>query len=152
MSSTEGPRINDVSSSWSGSVSVTWEDHDRHPMLAIVALVGLPLALLLAVFGLPPVDIHGPLHYLGVMGPTCGMTRSVMWFTRGQIATAWDYNPAGLLVVPGGLMVLARAVLGWSTGRWFEITVSRRRWLVAALVLAGIVLTVRQQLRVDLLT
>lgn len=130
----------------------SWEDHDGHRILSTAALIGLPVAMLLAVFGLPPVNIHGPLHYLGIMGPTCGITRGVMWFTRGELATAWDYNPLSLLMVPGAILVLGRAVYGWWTGRWLQVTVRRNRWLIGLLVLGIIVLTIRQQLRVDLLS
>lgn len=52
-----------------------WETNDRHPTMTSLVVIGIPLLMLLAVVGLPPVDIHGPLHYLGIMGPTCGMTR-----------------------------------------------------------------------------
>lgn len=135
-----------------GLVVTSWKDRDGHRTLTTAALLGLPVAILLAVFGLPPVDIHGPLHYLGIMGPTCGITRGVMWFTRGELATAWEYNPLSLLMVPGAILVLGRAVYGWWTDRWLKVTVRRNRWLIALVVLGVIVLTIRQQLRVDLLS
>lgn len=133
-------------------LAFSWEEHDHHRNLTVAALFGIPLAGLLARFGLPPVDLHGPLHYLGIMGPTCGLTRSVMWFTRGQIATAWEYNPVGLLLVPAAFFVLGRAGFGWWTGRWLQITIHRSRWLVAFIVIGALALTIRQQLRVDLLS
>lgn len=135
-----------------GPVAYSWVDHDRHRPLTVAALLGLPLAVLLAVFGLPPVDIHGPLHYMGIMGPTCGLTRSVMWFTRGQLATAWEYNPVGMLVVPGAVVVMGRAGFGWWTGHWADFKVRRNRRLIALLVVGALILTLRQQLRVDLLS
>ena len=50
-------------------VAFHWEAHDRHPTTTRLVVIGIPLLILLAVVGLPPVDIHGPLHYLGIMGP-----------------------------------------------------------------------------------
>lgn len=133
-------------------LGASWEDRDGHRILTTAALIGLPVAILLAVFGLPPVNVHGPLHYLGIMGPTCGITRGVMWFTRGELATAWQYNPLSLLMVPGAVLVLGRAVYGWWTGRWLRVALRRNRWLIAIVVLGTIMLTIRQQLQGDLLS
>jgi hypothetical protein len=60
-------------------VGVSWVDHDRVHDLTIVVSAGLLVAATLAVFGLPPVDIHGPTHYVGIMDPLCGMTRAALW-------------------------------------------------------------------------
>ncbi len=134
-----------------GPVMLRWANHDGHRAFTALALVGAPVAALLALFGLPPVDVHGPLHYLGIMGPTCGVTRGVMWFTRGDFATAWAYNPVSLLMVPGAAVMLARGLHGRVTGRWLNLSVRRRRWMIVVGVAAVAALTARQQLHVDLL-
>lgn len=131
-------------------IDLRWDDRDRHPTWTRLALVGVPLTGLLAVLGPPPIDLHGPLHYLGVMGPTCGMTRGVMWFVRGDLARAWQFNPASLLVIPGMVLLLGRATIGRLSSRWVNVAVQRRPWLwvVAALI---VLLAIRQQLNADFL-
>lgn len=128
-----------------------WGPHDRHPTNTRLALIGIPLVLLLAAVGLPPIDIHGPLHYLGVMGPTCGMTRGVMWTARGDLLRAWQFNPASLLVLPTMAGLTARVVYGRIAGRWLNLTIRWRPWLwiiPTALLLA---LSIRQQINIEFL-
>lgn len=132
-------------------IFLRWEGHDRHPVTTRLALIGIPLAIVLAVVGLPPVDIHGPLHYLGIMGPTCGMTRGVMWTARGELAQAWQFNPASLLVIPTILGLTGRAVYGRFTGRWLNLHIRWRSWLWIIPGLLIILLTIRQQLNIDFL-
>ena len=46
-----------------------WNDVDRHHSLTRLAAAGLVATALLAVFGLPPVDLHAPLHLPRRDGP-----------------------------------------------------------------------------------
>ncbi len=131
--------------------SVTRASFDRHPTATSLALIGLPAAVLLAVFDLPPIKLHGPLHYLGIMGPTCGLTRAVMWFTRGELGRAWQYNPASFLVVPATVAAVVRGAYGWLTSRWLNFSVGRTRWMVLLVAAAVVALTIRQQFYADLL-
>lgn len=124
---------------------------DRWPKLAWFALGGLPTAGLLAVFGMPPVNLHGPLHHLGIMGPLCGMTRGVAAAARGDLGTALAYNPVSLLLIPGAVVVLVRTAWGRATGRWIDATILRPRPVLAIAIVAVVALTVNQQLRVELL-
>lgn len=142
--------LNSLRVPWFGGLHA--EPVNRHPKLVWAAGTGLIAAILLGMLGMPPVDLHGPLHYLGIMGPTCGMTRSVARAATGDLVGAWRYNPAGLLLVAGALACIARAALGWRTGRWLNLhlAISRRGWWMIALTLVA--LTIRQQLHVDLLT
>lgn len=132
-------------------VSLGWERNDRHPTITRLALIGIPLTILLAVLGLPPIDIHGPLHYLGIMGPTCGLTRGVMWTVRGDLARAWQFNPASLLVVLTMIGLTIRAAFGRTTGRWLTLPLRWRPWLWLIPALLAILLAVRQQINIDLL-
>lgn len=132
------------------SLVLRWESHDRHPTTTRLAIIGIPILVLLALVGLPPVDIHGPLHYLGVMGPTCGMTRGVMWTSRGDFARAWQFNPASLLVIPTMVGVTIRMIYGLS-GRWLNLDIRWRPWLWILPAVVLILLTVRQQLHIDFL-
>ena len=126
------------------------EAHDRHPTWTGLALVGVPLTILVVVFGQPPPGLN-LLRYFGEVGPTTGMTRGVMWFARGDLTRAWAFNPASLLVLPSVGLLLVRAAYGRLTGRWINVSFPRRRWPVIAAGVLLILLTVRQQINADFL-
>jgi hypothetical protein len=137
-------------------VRFSWQSHDAHRLITVAAVLGVAAAGVMAVVGLPPIDLHGPLHYVGIMDPLCGGTRAARYTMRGEWSQAWRYNPLGILAVVGASAAVARAVVGILAGRWLSVTVSwtpRRRRLTLAVVLAVvIVLEVRQQLLAELLT
>ncbi|PXX06274.1 DUF2752 domain-containing protein [Mycolicibacterium moriokaense] len=124
---------------------------DAYPMWTWIALIGLVIAVLLAVLGLPPVDLHGPLHYFGVMDPLCGGTRSVYLTMHGQLRVAVRYNPAGPALLAGAVAVLIRAGVGRSTGYWVGIHIPKRI-LIPMAVAALAALEVNQQLHAVPLT
>lgn len=109
----------------------------------------------MAVFGLPPIDLHGPLHWLGVMDPLCGGSRAARYTARGDWSMAWRYNPLGIVVVVGSAVLIVRAVVGTLLSRWLMVTAvwtpARRRAVIAIGSLLFGWLAVRQQLRADLL-
>jgi hypothetical protein len=132
-------------------VRLWWARADRHPMLAPLATAGLLTAGVLAVVGLPPVDLHGPLHRLGVMDPLCGMTRGTVALLRGRLGQAWAYNPASSLLVAGAALTLGRGLVGRLTGRWLDATLERTP-LTAGIILALVLaLWVNQQAHAALL-
>jgi hypothetical protein len=124
--------------------------HDTHPLWTRIALCGLLVALLLAVLGVPHLDIHAPPHYLGVMDPFCGGTRSVYLTLHGHLRDAVRYNPAGPILVVAGVALVLRAAIGWSSRRWVEVHVPPRL-LIAVAVVALVALEVNQQLHAALL-
>jgi hypothetical protein len=127
-----------VERSW---ITVSLKERDRWP-----ALAGL---------GLPPVDLHGPLHrWWSVMDPLCGGTRSVRLAAMGDLAAAWRYNPLGPILVTGAALAVLRWCIGVATHRWLGLNlVGRRPVRAARLVVTLLVglLAVRQQLNVELL-
>ena len=131
------------------------EPTDRHRPITILATVGLFAGVLMAFLGLQPVDLHGPLHHLGLMDPFCGGTRAAYYTLRGQGGQAWRYNPLGLVAVLAASVAVARAAAGLLTRRWVNLTMrwspARRRTLVATIVVAAAALEVRQQLIAPLL-
>ncbi len=131
------------------AVAFAWVDEDRHTVLTRLALAGVALAGVLALVGLPPLGLHSPPHYLGVMGPTCGLTRGSVALARGSLAEAVRFNPASPLVLVGGLALLGRAAVGAVSGRWLDVRVhlGRAGWLLAGAL--GVALAVNQQLHVD---
>lgn len=119
-------------------VALRWEGHDAYRWAAPLAVAGAVGGVIMALTGLPPLDIHGPLHYLGVMDPLCGMTRATRLLLLGRVREAVRYNPAVPLVPLAGLVVLLRAVWGYTRGRWCSLRAARpgRTALIWA-VLAG---------------
>jgi drug/metabolite transporter (DMT)-like permease len=131
------------------------EPIDRHSPTTIIGAAGLLAGVVMAVLGLPPVDLHGPLHHLGIMDPFCGGTRAAYYTLRGQGGQAWRYNPLGMLAVLAASVAVARAAAGMVTRRWVNLTVTwspaRRRAMVAAVLMAAAALEVRQQMIAPLL-
>jgi hypothetical protein len=125
--------------------------HDTHPALTQIALSGLIIALILAIVGLPSLDLHGPLHYLGVMDPLCGGTRSVYLTMHGRLLDAVRYNPAGPPLLAAAIAVLIRAAVGWSTRTWVDVQV-RRRIFIPFAAISLVALEVNQQFHAALLT
>ncbi|GAA2650806.1 DUF2752 domain-containing protein [Streptomyces vastus] len=128
-----------------------WEDRDRHRWAGPLAAAGLLAGAAMAVLGLPPLDLHGPLHYAGVMGPLCGGTRGVHEAALGHFGEAWRYNPLSVVLVAGALVALVREAVGRLAGRWLNLRVIRRRPVVVAGLVLGLALTARQQAQADLL-
>jgi hypothetical protein len=95
--------------------------------------------------------IHGPLHYVGIMDPFCGATRSVYLTMRGQWDHALRYNPGAPLLLLVAVGLVLRGAVGWWTGRWVYACVPRRA-VVAVVIAVGIALAVRQQTEAALLT
>lgn len=148
-----------VSETSPSTLEFRWDRFDGHSgltrVLTLLALALIAAAVAMAVVGLPPVDLHGPLHKMGIMDPLCGGTRAARYTLRGQFVEAWRYNPLGIVVVVGSVLVVARAVVGVVGRRWLNIrlqmTPRGRRLLLAALVVLLVLLEIRQQLRADLL-
>jgi hypothetical protein len=141
-----------VERSW---ITVSLKERDRWPALAPAGALGLVAAGLMAGLGLPPVDLHGPLHrWWSVMDPLCGGTRSVRLAAMGDLAAAWRYNPLGPILVTGAALAVLRWCIGVATHRWLGLNlVGRRPVRAARLVVTLLVglLAVRQQLNVELL-
>ena len=133
-------------------VRVASADIDRWPHLIHLVAAGALGAAGLALFGLPPVDVHGPLHYLRIMDPLCGMTRATRHLARGEVAEALTYNPAVVLLPIVAALVTARWAGGRLTGTWLHVSIRRSVPLVLVASVAIALLWARQQAHVDLLT
>jgi hypothetical protein len=132
------------------TVSLT-SDRPESLVWTWLAAAGLLGAIVLAIVGIPSIDIHGPLHYVGIMDPFCGATRSVYLTMRGQWDHALRYNPGAPLLLLVAVGLVLRGAVGWWTGRWVYACVPRRA-VVAVVIAVGIALAVRQQTEAALLT
>jgi Protein of unknown function (DUF2752) len=132
-------------------IHVGWARQDGQRPLAPLAIGGLLVAGILAVVGLPPVNLHGPLHYLGIMDPLCGMTRGTVAVLRGQLGLAVTYNPVSPLLVAVAILAMVRWLVGRLTGRWLVVRVypGRVAWGFGVAALLG--LWVNQQAHAVLL-
>lgn len=126
------------------------DDADDHVGWILAALAAGVVAMALALFGLPPVSVHGPFHYLGIMDPLCGMTRATRLLARGDVLSAWRYNPGSFLLGALAILVITRAVVGRLSGQWWRVDFDRRRMaLTSAFMFAA--LEINQQLHASLL-
>lgn len=114
---------------------------------------GLIGAVALRLVGVPTIDLHGPLHRFGVMDPFCGGTRATFLLLSGDLGGAAKYNPVVFPLALVAVLVMLRAVLGWSRGIWVEVAVpAPARWPLFSVFLIGLIaLGVRQQLNAALL-
>jgi len=107
------------------------EPVDPSPWLTRLAALVAAGAALLGMVGVPSVDLHGPLHFVGVMDPLCGGTRSVYLSVQGDLLDAAAYNPAGPVLLVVALAAVVRAATGRLSGQWVTVHVSSRVVLVA---------------------
>lgn len=129
-------------------------DRDRFATITWSVIALLCAAIVLRLVGVPPIDVHGLLHYVGIMDPLCGGTRAMYLLTTGDIEGAARYNPIVFPLAAAMVAVLARAVIGRTTGRWWHVQLPRTvtRVLIVGFIVGMAALTVRQQLHVDLMT
>jgi hypothetical protein len=64
--------------------------------------------------GLPPCAFK---TVTGRPCPTCGMTTSFAWFTRGRFGRSWQANPAGSLLAPTCALMIPWLLAGAIRGR-----------------------------------
>lgn len=151
---TAGPMTTSLptSRSWRPGVSAHWGVCDKWTWSdATCGFVVVVAGVAMAVFGMLPVNVHGPLHFVGIMDPLCGVTRSTVATFRGDLATAWQYNPLGPLVTLAAPASVLRLAVGALTGRWLIIRVRPGLLGWALIVAALIALEYRQQAHAQLL-
>jgi hypothetical protein len=112
-------------------IRARFERIDRHRVIGVLTVVGLVAGALIAIFGLPPIEVHSPLRLFGMVCPFCGATRAVQALIQGDPSTAWHYNPIAFPVVIGGAAVVVRLALGLYTGRWLNVRMTRPRLVYA---------------------
>lgn len=77
-----------------------WSDRDEHRTLFLILGAMVAAGSVLRVLPREVDVVHTFEHGLGFMAPTCGLTRGGLALLRGDLATAWSYNPAVFLVAP----------------------------------------------------
>lgn len=128
-----------------GGVGISSERFDGARLWTVLSMLGLPGAVVLALVGGLPFDLPMPTHLLGLVTPTCGLTRGSTALVRGDYSLAWAYNPVSFAVIAFGATGILRAVLGVATGRWVNMSVTVRPLGRVLLITAGLLLWVHQQ-------
>ncbi len=134
-------------------MTLAWSGRDRLRPVGIAAALIVSGAIALRLTGVPTVNLHGPLHPLGIMDPLCGGTRATFLLMAGDVEAAALYNPVVFPLAVVTLAVLVRTGYGVLSGRWLEVRLSRAAWRVLLVILAValLALAARQQLHADLL-
>lgn len=103
--------------------------------------------------GVPTVDLHGPLHRIGIMDPLYGGTRATFLLASGDFAPAAEYSPVVFPLALGLAALTSRVLLGVAAGIWYDVRLPRQmRWpLLAVFVVALVLLGIRQQMHAALL-
>jgi hypothetical protein len=130
-------------------MTLYWVATDRHRKWLRLAVLGIVGAFALALFGLPPVSVHEPTHFLGIMGPSCGMTRAVRLLAQGDLWGAWRYNPGSFVLAAAAGLLLIRGLVGITTTRWLDIAFHRPRLVWATFLIPFVALWINQQAHVS---
>lgn len=137
--------------SGAGTLTFDVDTTDRWKPATLGALLAAPAAVVLAVFGIPPSPFMAPLYAIGVVLPGCGLTRAMVALVSGDMATAWAFNPASFALASAIVAGVVRSVVGFTTGRWLHARLRLSPPVVAAIVVSGALLWIRQQGNADLL-
>lgn len=116
-----------------------WSDRDEHRLVFLMTGVVIFVGLVLRVLPRELDVVHTFEHGLGFMAPTCGLTRGGLALLRGDLATAWRYNPAIFPVALLAAALFVRFASGVVTGRWLTLRVhsgSAGRLLGLAIIVA----------------
>lgn len=80
-----------------------------------------------------------PTHAVGLVDPTCGLTRASTALARADFAAAWRFNPAGFLIAALEGATAVRAAYGAATRRRVTIHMAwTRRSVAVALIVVGL--------------
>lgn len=101
-----------------------WERRDSWGWLTVGSVALFVFGPLFAAAGTPRVDLMWPFHLVGVVGPTCGLTRGVVAIFRAEPDRAAAFNPASFAAVAVAASGVLRAVLACAGKGW--ATVARR--------------------------
>lgn len=124
---------------------MTRDQRDAMQWVSYAAIVIAVVGIICAFLGRIPVDLPMPTHVIGMVSPTCGLTRGTVAIMRGDLALAFDYNPTSFAVLPftaAGLTRIAWAQMGRG---WINVHLRMGKALWIACALAFVALWAYQQ-------
>lgn len=133
------------------AVTIEWTVADGLRPVTACALVIVLAAAGMAQLGIPSLPIMWPLYRLGLVAPTCGLTRGVVALARTDFADAWSWNPASYLIGFAVTAVAFRFGAGVWTKRWLHMRLRLTWRLTTAVIVLLVALWLRQQANADLL-
>lgn len=74
---------------------ISFADTDEMRWLTRTVAIGSGMAVVLALTGGMPFALPMPTHAIGLVDPTCGLTRASIAMARGDLVSAWRFNPVG---------------------------------------------------------
>lgn len=118
---------------------ITFADTDEMRWLTRAVAFGAAAAVMLALVGGMPFALPMPTHSVGVVDPTCGLTRASIAIARGDLASAWRFNPAAFVLAGIGVAVAVRTVWGLTRHRWatIRLPMTAPRIAMVVVMLAG---------------
>ncbi len=124
---------------------VTRDQRDAMQWVSYAAGVIAVVGIICAFIGRIPVELPMPTHVVGMVSPTCGLTRGTVAIMRGDLALAFNYNPMSFFVLPFTAIGLAR--IAWAKmGRgWVNVHLRLGKVGWVACGLASVALWAYQQ-------
>ena len=110
-------------------------------LLAFVLSIRGQSQVLLPLVNVPLPELCMSRRMFGLSCPGCGLTRSFISLARGDVAAAWAYNPAGLLLFAIVVFqVPFRALQLWRIRRGLPEVIMNRTGLVALAAVAVVLI------------
>ena len=106
-----------------------------------LTLVTVVVGVICASIGRIPVDLPMPTHLIGMVTPTCGLTRGTVAILRGHWSLALHYNPVSFLVPVAILAAVLRLLVGrLIDNRWLNVRFhpTRLAWAIGAVLFVAL--------------
>ena len=103
--------------------------------------IAVAIAALSVALGRIPFDIPMPTHAIGVVSPTCGLTRGTIATLRGNFSLAVRYNPLSVFVPFIAVAFGIRIIVGLlRRNSWVNVRFrpTKAAWVAGAIVIIGL--------------
>ena len=122
-------------------ISFVVEGTDRMRWVTWLTVVTVVIGVICAAIGHIPIDLPMPTHAIGMVTPTCGLTRGTVAILRGHWSLALHYNPVSFLVPVAIVTAVARVLVGrLGSHRWLNVRFhpTRLAWTIGAVLFVAL--------------